>query len=97
MLNTAQSLTGSTIISQNIPAEQPFPGYTRIIANQKEFLLGNLQLRIWRKIGEHEQISVSKLAQCLQDDGLDISFEDVMEIITLFVCNGLVKEIEDTW
>jgi len=97
MLKSERNLSGSTIISQNIPTEQPFPGYTRIVANQKEFLLGKLQLQIWRKIGEHEQISISNLVQCLQAEGVDISFEDAMDIIELFVSNGLVEEINDTW
>lgn len=92
-----ESLPGSTIVSQNIPTEQPSSGYTRIIANQKEFLLGNTQLQIWRKIGEHEQISVNDLFQCLQEEGLDICFQDVIEIISLFIRNGLIEKIEDTW
>lgn len=96
MLTTIQ-VTDTTIISQNIPAEQPFANYSRIVANQKEFLLGPTQLKVWRKIGEHEQLSVDHLHKHLLSDGISIEFNDVLEIISLFLRHGLVAEIKDVW
>jgi hypothetical protein len=96
MLNE-RFVSGATIIAQNTPAEQPLNGYIRVVADQKEFLLGEFQTKIWRKIGENEQLDVNELYLQLNADGTEINLEDLSEIVSQFLRFGLVVEREELW
>lgn len=92
-----RDIDGSTLIAQNIPVEQPFEDYTRIVVGENEFLLGKTQTKIWRKIGENDVISLKELHEILLAEGLNISFNALCEVISLFLDYKCVVKRPQLW
>ncbi len=82
---------------QNITTEQPLNGCIRIVNSEYEIYLGTLQGLIWRKISENGQLTIGELYQLLISENINISYDELVEVVSVFLRYGLVVIRDELW